>query len=48
MGEIIAVRHGRSGGRLIDAGGRIHDASESTPEVSARDTPNRSAGRDPS
>jgi xanthine dehydrogenase accessory factor len=48
MGEIIAVRHGRSGGRLIDAGGRIHDASESTPEVSAGDTRNRSAGRDPS
>jgi xanthine dehydrogenase accessory factor len=26
MSEIIAVRHGRSGGRLIDASGRIHDA----------------------
>ena len=24
MGEIIAVRHGRSGGRLLDARGRIH------------------------
>lgn len=27
MGEIIAVRHGRSGGRLIDARGRIHEAA---------------------
>jgi xanthine dehydrogenase accessory factor len=26
MGEIVAVRHGRAGGRLIDAPGRIHDA----------------------
>jgi xanthine dehydrogenase accessory factor len=26
MGEIIAVRHGREGGRLIEARGRIHDA----------------------
>ncbi len=26
MGEIVAVQHGRSGGRLIDARGRIHDA----------------------
>jgi xanthine dehydrogenase accessory factor len=25
MGEIIAVRHGRSGGRLRDASGRIHE-----------------------
>jgi xanthine dehydrogenase accessory factor len=25
MGEIVAVRHGRAGGRLIDARGRIHD-----------------------
>ncbi len=25
MGEIVAVRHGRSGGRLRDAGGRIHE-----------------------
>jgi xanthine dehydrogenase accessory factor len=26
MGEIVALRHGRSGGRLLDAAGRIHDA----------------------
>jgi xanthine dehydrogenase accessory factor len=26
MSEIIAVRHGRSGGRLLEARGRIHDA----------------------
>jgi xanthine dehydrogenase accessory factor len=26
MAEIIALRHGRSGGRLADAGGPIHDA----------------------
>jgi xanthine dehydrogenase accessory factor len=26
MGEIVAVRHRRTGGRLIDAPGRIHDA----------------------
>jgi xanthine dehydrogenase accessory factor len=25
MGEIVAVRHGRSGGRLHDARGRIHE-----------------------
>ncbi len=27
MGEIIALRHGRTGGRLITASGRIHDAT---------------------
>jgi len=27
MGEIVAVRHGRSGGRLRDAQGRIHEAT---------------------
>jgi xanthine dehydrogenase accessory factor len=27
MSEIVAVRHGRSGGRLIDANGRIHAAA---------------------
>jgi xanthine dehydrogenase accessory factor len=26
MGEIVATRNGRTGGRLIDASGRIHDA----------------------
>jgi xanthine dehydrogenase accessory factor len=26
MGEIVAVRHGRSGGRLVDAQGSIHAA----------------------
>ncbi len=26
MAEIVALRHGRPGGRLVDAGGRIHDA----------------------
>lgn len=26
MGEIVALRHGREGGRLAHAGGRIHDA----------------------
>ena len=26
MSEIIAVRHGRSGGRLLEARGRIHAA----------------------
>lgn len=26
MGEIVALRHGRAGGRLVDAAGRIHDA----------------------
>jgi xanthine dehydrogenase accessory factor len=26
MGEIVALRHGRAGGRLIEAQGRIHDA----------------------
>lgn len=27
MSEIVALRHGRSGGRLIEARGRIHDAA---------------------
>ncbi len=27
MGEIVALRHGRSGGRLLEAAGRIHDAA---------------------
>jgi xanthine dehydrogenase accessory factor len=27
MGEIVAIKHGRVGGRLITAGGRIHDAA---------------------
>ncbi len=27
MGEIVALRHGREGGRLVAAGGRIHDAA---------------------
>ena len=27
MSEIVALKHGRSGGRLIVAGGRIHDAA---------------------
>jgi xanthine dehydrogenase accessory factor len=27
MAEIVALRHGRAGGRLADAGGPIHDAS---------------------
>ena len=26
MGEVVAVRNGRQGGRLIDASGRIHEA----------------------
>jgi xanthine dehydrogenase accessory factor len=26
MAEIVALRHGRTGGRLADAGGPIHDA----------------------
>ncbi|MBB4664872.1 XdhC family protein [Conexibacter arvalis] len=26
MGEIVALRHGREGGRLVAAGGRIHEA----------------------
>jgi xanthine dehydrogenase accessory factor len=25
MSEIVALRHGRAGGRLIEARGRIHD-----------------------
>ena len=28
MAEIVALRHGRDGGRLLTAGGRIHDAAE--------------------
>jgi xanthine dehydrogenase accessory factor len=27
MSEIVAIKHGRTGGRLIEAGGRIHDAA---------------------
>jgi len=27
MSEIVAIKHGRMGGRLISAGGRIHDAA---------------------
>jgi xanthine dehydrogenase accessory factor len=27
LGELIAVRHGRRGGRLKDAGGRVHEAA---------------------
>jgi xanthine dehydrogenase accessory factor len=27
MGEIVALRHGRSGGRLLEARGRIHDVA---------------------
>ncbi len=33
MGEIIALRHGHSGGRLIDARGRIHDAVTTDPRA---------------
>jgi xanthine dehydrogenase accessory factor len=31
MGEIVALRHGRGGGRLTDAAGRIHDAVSEDP-----------------
>jgi xanthine dehydrogenase accessory factor len=27
MAEIVAVRHGRGGGRLVDVGGSIHEGA---------------------
>lgn len=37
MGEIVALRHGRDGGRLLAARGRIHDVVSSDDHVGGRD-----------
>ena len=33
MGEILAIKHGRTGGRLIHARGRIHDVITTRPRL---------------
>ncbi len=36
MGEILAIKHGRTGGRLIHARGRIHDVVTARPRLAPR------------